>query len=119
MNPATESQSVLWSTTLAIDSMDKPPETGRRVREVSPRKGGGDGVAHQVASDLRHSADAMKIALDRALLRLEAIDAESSLTALVGRIAGRFREVHRDISGLASDLRSAPAGENGIRRSAR
>ena len=91
--------------------MNKSPETERRARELAPRRGaGGNSAAHQVGSDLRQSADAMKKALDRALVNLESIDAESAFTALIGRMATRFRDVHRDISGLASELRSPLAG---------
>lgn len=95
--------------------MNKSPATERRAREVTPLRGAGGscGAAHQVGSDLRQSADAMKKALDRALDNLEMIDAESAFTALVGRISTRFQDVHRDISCLASELRSpASAGKD-------
>ena len=73
-----------------------------------------DGVADQLGSDLRASADAVRTALDDALQRLRKIEGESALTVLIGRIARRFRHVYPDIDDLASRLESRSAGEEEV-----
>ena len=84
----------------------------RPVRAApQPSAEGGVVVAAQVGSDLRVSADAMRTALDSALERLHESEGETSLTALVERIARRFRNIHRDIGDLASSLDSPPVGQ--------
>ena len=84
-----------------------------RPVHAAPRSFAASGgvVAAQVGSDLRESADAMRTALNVALCRLHESEGETSLTALVERIAGRFRNIHRDIGDLASSLESPPVGQ--------
>ena len=92
--------------------MDKTLIEDRPVR-TAPRSSAASGavVAAQVGSDLRTSADAMRTALDDALCRLHESEGETSLTALVERIAGRFRNIHREIGDLASSLELPPVGQ--------
>src|SRR5687768_14582722 len=78
---------------------------------TAPRRfaASGNVVAGQLGSDLRASADAIRTAFDDALERLHETGRESAITALVGRIAWRFENVHRDIRNLAASLDSIPA----------
>ena len=50
----------------------------------------------------------MRTALDTAVEQLSALDSQSAVTIVVGRIADQFHQVHDEINALVSSLASTP-----------